>query len=258
MLHLCWNRTVVFSFSLTAASKWRGAILLSKGISARYLRRTHTSPHTSLCKKEKCSGDNRELLNWRRTLNEQKNMGIFKSPKNNSISRPPSLCNSENTLERCMFWTCAICEALGMANCSLAGFRPRFRQKILSITLSREGNAFSSDRHFEHSQCPSNLLNVMEHSLYVMIVQSLWWIKQWTLYSKICSCTRMERIHTYICIPNVDSTFNQQISCPVRGWRGASWRTGRGSFLHPCCWMQVLMPLLMTITMLLTLPCWCI
>ena len=63
MLHLCWNRTVVFSFSLTAASKWRGAILLSKGISARYLRRTHTSPHTSLCKKEKCSGDNLELLN---------------------------------------------------------------------------------------------------------------------------------------------------------------------------------------------------
>ena len=63
MLHLCWNRTVVFSFSLTAASKWRGAILLSKGISARYLRRTHTSPLTSLCKKEKCSGDNLELLN---------------------------------------------------------------------------------------------------------------------------------------------------------------------------------------------------
>ena len=41
----------------------------------------------------------------------------------------------------------------------------------------------------------------------------------------------------------------------VRGWGGASWRTGRGSLLHPRCWMQVLIPQ-MTIQMMIFPRCW--
>ena len=137
MLHLCWNRTVVFSFSLTATSKWRGGNSSKQryfgSLSAPH---PYLPPHLPLWERKVFRGQSGIAKLKTNLKRAKKYMGTFKSQKNNSISQPPSLCNSENTLERCMFWTCAICEALGMANCSLAGFRPRFRQKILSITLS--------------------------------------------------------------------------------------------------------------------------
>ena len=57
MLHLCWNRTVFVSFTVPPPSKWL-AILLSKGILARYLRTrsAHTSPHKSVVRKNSVLG----------------------------------------------------------------------------------------------------------------------------------------------------------------------------------------------------------
>ena len=102
-------------------------------------RHPYLSPQVC-CGKEKCSGDNLRcgifltaihMLNRR---NQQKSPKRHKLPLQKRTQR--SLYSFRNSLKHCMFWTCAICDALGMANCSLAGFRPTFRQKILSITHS--------------------------------------------------------------------------------------------------------------------------